>query len=148
MTDWMGDMQAGVDRWLSAQRDLWSSLMSAGTGPRGMEDVQRRAVEMWRQATYGIVDAQAEALLGLLKHPQGTDAEALLRRSTEAQREMWDGWLGALGKSGAGGAPDIAAAGEQLAGSLRGAAEQLIRSQAEWAKAWSKAGDAGPPDAA
>jgi hypothetical protein len=150
MTDWMSEVQAGVDRWISVQRDLWSNLSQATTGTGGLEDVQRRAIEMWRQSTEKIVDAQANALLGLLRGGQqgaGADPEALLRRWTDTQREQWDAWLGAFGQAGSKG-PDLGAAGEQLAGTLRSAAEQLVRSQAEWAKTWGKATDPGSGDAA
>jgi hypothetical protein len=95
-SDWLRQMQAGVDRWLETQREWWSALSA--------------------------------------------DAEALVRRWTDAQREMWTGWLGVLQqRAPSAGGQDLSAAGTQMVDSLRRAAEQLVASQADWAKAWTTA---------
>jgi hypothetical protein len=149
MTDWTAQMQGGVEQWLKAQRE-WSEavLRGAGSGAGGgVEDLQRRTVEAWRQAARGVVDARAEVLRAAVREQSRRDAGALLRRWTDAQREMWQGWLAVLdqsgGAGGAGGTPGaggISDAGRGMVESLRHAAEQLVQSQAEWTKAWSAAG--------
>lgn len=151
MTDWMALTRDGVERWLEAQREWWNAMARA-TGDHGpeqppervREDLQSQAVEAWRQAAYRIVDAQAEMLLGAVRQRPQADTETLVRQWTDAQREMWQGWLavGGRGDAAAGGSPeDIAAAGRQMVDSLRQAAERLVESQAEWAKAWTAAQD-------
>jgi hypothetical protein len=146
MTDPTAQMQGGVEQWLTAQRE-WSEAMLRGAGSGaggGTEDLQRRTIEAWRQAAQSVVDAQAEVLRAAVREQSRRDAGALLRRWTDAQREMWQGWLavldqsgGAGGTTGAGGIPD---AGRGMVESLRQAAEHLVQSQAEWTKAWSAAG--------
>ena len=143
MTDWISQTQAGVDRWLETQREWWDTILGGG-GPAAPEDLQARTVEAWRQAAYKVVDAQAQMLLGTVREQKATDAEAMIRQWTDAQREMWQGWLAAASKGGAGGTSasspqDIGAAGQQMVESLRQAAEKLVESQAEWAKAWTAA---------
>jgi hypothetical protein len=149
MTDWTTQMQSGVEQWLKAQREWWEALLrGAGSGSGGgAEDLQRRTIEAWRQAAQGVVDAQADVLRAAVREQPRGDAGALLQRWTDAQREMWQGWLavlnqsggagGATGMTGAGGITD---AGRGMVDSLRHAAEQLVQSQADWTKAWSAAG--------
>jgi hypothetical protein len=61
---------------------------------------------------------------------------------------MWQGWLGILDQGGAAGAGGASDAGRQMVDSLRQAAEQLVQSQADWAKAWSASAQGGDkPDA-
>jgi hypothetical protein len=140
MTDWLSQTQAGVDRWLEVQRQWWDTVLGGG-GPAATDDLQRRTVEAWRQAAYKVVDAQAEMLLGAVREKATTDAEAMVRQWTDAQRQMWQGWLAAASPPPAGAQPtaDLGAAGQQMVDSLREAAERLVESQAEWAKAWSAA---------
>jgi hypothetical protein len=144
-TDWLRQMQTGVERWLDTQREWWSAVSGGVQGPVGtaagdLADLQRRTVEAWRESAAKVIDAQAELMLGALRDRPRADAEALLRRWTDAQREMWQGWLGILQQQApsprAGGA-DIAAAGTQVVDALREAAEHLVKSQADWAKAWT-----------
>jgi hypothetical protein len=146
MTDWTAQMQGGVEQWLKAQRDWWEAVLRGGGsgGDGGVEDLQRRTVEAWRQAAQGVVDAQAEVLRAAVGEQSRPDAGALLRPWTDAQREMWQGWLAVLDQSGGtGGAPSaggVTDAERGMVESLRHAAEQLVQSQAEWTKAWSAAG--------
>jgi hypothetical protein len=110
-TDW-----TGADRWIEAQR---------------------AAIEAWRDATSRLVDAQAQALLGALDGRAGTDPQALLRRWTDTQRELWQAWLAVAG--GTEGETGPEAARQDMLEGLREAAEHLVRSQAEWARAWTAA---------
>jgi hypothetical protein len=157
MTDWLRQTEAGVDRWLQAQREWWDALLKAGPGgdpsSGAVADLQKRTVDAWREAAYKIIDAQAEMLLGAVREQSKTDAETLIRKWTDAQREMWQGWLAVAGQGGQaaaaaapGGMPtpqDLTAAGKQMVDALRQAAERLVTSQAEWAKAWTEAQQGG-----
>ena len=152
MTDWMTQTQAGVDRWIGAQREWWTSLLQGASGearaPSGdVAGLQKQTVEAWRRAAHGIVDAQAEMLLAAARQQSRGDTEALLRRWTDTQREMWQGWLGMAGQSGASDTGDLASAGQHMAASLRQGAEQLVKSQAEWARAWTSSQQAPTPGA-
>jgi hypothetical protein len=60
---------------------------------------------------------------------------------------MWQGWLAVAGQSRADDTPGLASAGEHMAASLRQGAEQLVKSQAEWAKAWTASQQAPVPGA-
>lgn len=153
MTDWIAQTQAGVDRWLETQRQWWDAILGGGPsqpggglGPGAIEDMQKRTIEAWRHAAYKAVDAQAEMLLGTVRERPSADAESLVRHWTDAQREMWQGWLAVAGRpaQGGGAPPDVAGAGREMVESLREAAERLVKSQSEWAKAWST-GAAPPP---
>ena len=143
MTDWMTQTQAGIDRWIGAQHEWWTSLLRGASGATQapsanvVEGLQRQTVEAWRRAAHGIVDAQAEMLLAAARQQSRGDTEALIRRWTDAQREMWQGWLAVAGQSRADDTPGLASAGEHMAASLRQGAEQLVKSQAEWARAWT-----------
>jgi hypothetical protein len=150
MTDWIAQTQAGVDRWLEAERAWWAQVLG-GEGAAGSPaaqagppaDLARKAIEAWRESSYRVIDAQALALLGALGDRTGTEAQALLRRWTDAQRKMWQDWLavtgGAADAEGRHGAQDWPDAGREMLESLRQAAEHLVNSQAEWAKAWTDA---------
>ena len=142
MTDWISQTQAGVDQWLEAQRRWWDAVLGGG-GTDAADDLQRRTVDAWRQAAYKVVDAQAQMLLGTIRDRPSTDTEALVRQWTDAQREMWQGWLAVAGK-GTTPPPDLNVAGQQMVDSLREAAEKLVQSQAEWAKAWNASQGDGP----
>jgi hypothetical protein len=130
-----------MERWLETQRSWWSAVL--GIDAASPDAARREAVEKWRASTRSAVDAQAELLLGLLSE-QADDAEQLLRRWTDAQRELL---YGSLAVAGGGGKPgeSVQDAGQQMVESLRKAAEELVHSQAEWAKAWTQAqADLGP----
>jgi hypothetical protein len=156
-TDWTAQTQAGIDRWLEAQRAWWTQVLGpGGDAPRAgtlSADAAREAIEMWRTSAYRVVDAQAQALLGAIGDRPETDVQGLVRRWTDAQREMWQGWLAmaegvAPKEQEQKASPNLEQAGRQMIESLREAAEHLVRSQAEWAKTWSEAatrGAAGTP---
>jgi hypothetical protein len=104
---------------------------------RAGTDLTRAAVEAWRDAAHRFVDAHAAAILSALDARTRTDVPTPLEQWSDAQRELWRNWLDAAGGAGTGrGAPEPG--GETLA-ALREAAEHLIESQAEWAKAWTAA---------
>jgi hypothetical protein len=141
-TDWTAQAQAEVDRWVEAQRAWWAQVSDASGsatpgGASGTDDAVRQAVDAWRTATHQVVDAQAQALLGALSRPAGHDAGELVRTWTDAQRKMWQDWIAAFGGTTPG-ATDSDPGGRLLE-SLREAAEHLVRSQGEWAKAWTSA---------
>lgn len=150
MTDWTAQTQAGVERWLEAQRAWWDQVLGGGASASGQAPgtgAAGQAVEAWRQSAYRIVDAQAHLLRVTLDAQGEADAQELVRRWTDAHRALWQDWLAAAG----GEQPEGASAAQQEAGrhmveSLRAAAEHLVRSQAEWAKAWtdSQQGDRRP----
>jgi hypothetical protein len=140
--DWTAQAQAGVGRWLEAQHTWWTQVLGGAPGAEGgpSAEAARAAVEAWLEANYRVVDAQAKALLGALGESAGTDAETVLRQWTDAQRELWKDWLAAAGGvAGAPGSPASPEAGRALVEALREASEHLIRSQAEWAEAWTGA---------
>ena len=145
-TDWTAEAQAGVDRWLETQRAWWTTILGgtgAAAGAAGASDDARRdAVEAWRKSARSLVDAQADGLLAMLGD-QPKDADELLRRWTDAQRELLQGWLAVAGGAGDPG-QGMQDAGRQMVESLRQAAEQLVQSQAQWAQAWADA-QAGRP---
>lgn len=148
-TKWTAEMQAEIDRWLEAQRTWWEHLLDAAAKPdlgAGQGQPQpspvagRQAIEVWRAAACRVVDAQAQAMLGTLTEGGQSDVEALLRQWTDTQREMWQGWLAmAEGEGPKSDSETLEAAGQQLVEGLREAAEHLVHSQAEWAKAWTDA---------
>ena len=149
MTDWLSQTRAGVDQWLETQQQWWAAVLGpAAADPKtgAMDDLRERTIEAWRQAAYKVIDAQAQMLLGAMRERPANDAEALVRQWTDAQREMWQGWLAVAGRGASGGAapPDLAAAGQEMVASLRDAAEKLVASQAEWAKAWNAAAEPPP----
>ena len=133
--DWTAKSHADVEGWLETQRSWWTTVL--GIDAASPDAARREAVEAWRQSTRSAVDAQAEVLLGLLTG-QADDAEGLLRRWTDAQRELLYGSLAVAGGSGKPG-QGVQDAGREMIGSLRKAAEDLVHSQAEWAKAWTEA---------
>ncbi len=156
-TDWTAEAQAGVDRWLETQRAWWTTILGgtgAAPGAQGAsDDARREAVEAWRKSARSLVDAQADGMLATLGD-QPRDADELLRRWTDAQRELLQGWLAVAGGAGDPG-QGMQDAGRQMVESLRQAAEQLVHSQAQWAQAWADAqagrpqpGPADPPPAA
>jgi len=100
-------------------------------------DLTRKAVEAWRDAAHRLVDVQAAALLVAIDHREPADVRTLLEQWSDAQRELWRSWLAVAGgaETGRGGQE----AGGEAVDSLRRAAEHLIESQAEWAKAWTDA---------
>jgi hypothetical protein len=139
--DWTAKSHADVDRWLETQRSWWATVI--GIDAATPAAAKREAVETWRQSTRSVVDAQAGVLLSLLSE-QADEAEQLLRRWTDAQRELLYGWLAVSGGSGKPG-QSVQDAGQQMVESLRKAAEELVNSQAQWAKAWTEAqADARP----
>jgi hypothetical protein len=151
-TDWTAQTQAGIDRWWEAQRAWWTQVLG-GEAAGGALPTQaaREAIEVWRTSAYRVVDAQAQALLGALGERPETDVQGLIRRWTDAQREMWQGWLAmaeGVTPTEQKDSPNLEQAGRQMIESLREAAEHLVRSQAEWAKTWTEAathGEAPPP---
>lgn len=142
MTDWMAQTQKSVEQWMEAQQAWWREVLGAGAAGPGNPgaDAARKAIDAWRESAYRVVDAQAEFLLSTLQGQQDAEAQALLRGWTDAQRALWQEWLAAAGgEQGAAGSAEQQRAGEQMVESLRAAAEHLVRSQAEWAKAWTEA---------
>jgi len=136
--DWQAEAQAGVDRWLETQRAWWTTVLGdAPSGAAATDAAKHSAVEAWRQAARDVVDAQADVLRGMLSQPPG-DTEQMLRRWTDAQRELLQGWLAVAGGGAAPNQP-LQDAGRQMVESLRQAAEQLVSSQAQWAEAWTRA---------
>ncbi len=142
--DWMAQTQAEVDRWLEAQHAWLTQVMgsAAAAGPPGLQgdpaaEAAREAVEAWLESNYRVIEAQAHALLGALGGGTGTEAETVLRRWTDAQRERWLDWLAVAG--GTAGSEEPPEAGRDLLAALRQASEHLIHSQAEWAQAWTGA---------
>jgi uncharacterized protein YPO0396 len=154
MTDWTAQTQQGVERWIEAQQAWWREVLG-GTGAASAQpvdasgrDAAREAVEAWRASAYRIVDAQAELLLATLHGHHDAEAQSLLTRWTDAQRALWQDWLAAAGGGPAtAGSDEQQQAGREMVESLRAAAEHLVRSQAEWAKAWTDA-RADPGDSA
>ena len=142
MADWMAQAQAGVDRWLETQREFWATLVQSGMrapseAPGNLADLQRQAVDAWRESASRIVEAQARFLTDALGGRAGGDAEGLVRRWADAQREMWQGWLDLAGGGLAGqGSQGWQDAGRQLVEALQQGVEQLSRAQADWARAW------------
>ena len=90
VADWTTKSHADVDRWLETQRSWWATVLGSDAATR--DAAKREAVEAWRQSTRSVVDAQADMLLSLLSE-QPDDAEQLLRRWTDAQRELLYGCL-------------------------------------------------------
>lgn len=155
MTDWTAQTQQGVEQWIEAQQAWWRAVLGgAGAAPAqpvdaGGQDAARQAVEAWRASAYRVVDAQAELLLSTLHGQHEPEAQSLLTQWTDAQRALWQDWLAAAGGGPAAtGSDEQQRAGREMVESLRAAAEHLVRSQAEWAKAWTDArtepGDAAP----
>lgn len=139
--DWTAKSHADVEGWLETQRSWWSTVL--GIDAASPDAARREAVEAWRRSTRSAVDAQADVLLRLLTE-QSDDAAELLRRWTDAQRELLYGSLAVAGGSGKPG-QGVQDAGREMIESLRAAAEELVHSQAEWAKAWTEAqADLGP----
>ena len=146
MTDWMAQTQKGVEQWMEAQQAWWREVLGAAGGasapPGGTSGTEaaRNAIDAWRKSAYSIVDAQAQFLLSTLQDQHDAEAQALLRRWTDAQRALWQDWLAAAESDPApAGSAAQDQAGRQMVESLRAAAEHLVRSQAEWAKAWTEA---------
>lgn len=148
MTDWIGQTQAAMEQWLQAQREWWAAMTGRPPAEGAAADFPRMAVDAWRRSAHALVDAQAELLLAALRTDRRGDAEALVRAWTDAQREMWQGWLSVAGRgerAGEQAAGDIADAGRHMVDAMREAAEQLVRSQAQWAQAWTQAQQGGSP---
>jgi hypothetical protein len=148
MTDWISQTQAIVEQWLRAQREWWEAMTGRPPDEPAAGDFPRLAVDAWRRSAHAIVDAQAELLLAALRTERRGDAEALVRAWTDAQREMWQGWLAVAGRgerAGEQAAGDVAEAGRHMVDAMREAAEQLVRSQAQWAQAWTRAQQGGKP---
>jgi hypothetical protein len=113
--------QQAVERWLEAQQEWWTLLLTGGPSDAiPPDEVARRATEAWRKATYSLVDAQAQVILDAV---DGATA-----------RDEGPGPGADAARSG-----DAPAPGSELIDSLRKAAEHLIRSQAEWARSWTDA---------
>jgi hypothetical protein len=153
MTDWTAQTQQSVEQWMQAQQAWWREVLGGGSAPAqpagaGGADPARQAVDAWRASAYRVVDAQAELLLATLHGHREAEAESVLRRWTDAQRALWQDWLATAGGDPATAGPDgQSEAGREMVESLRAAAEHLVRSQAEWAKAWTQA-QPGDRDAA
>ena len=144
MTDWTAQTQKGIEQWMEAQQAWWREVLAPpagsgqppGAGGAGGAGAASRAIDAWRESAYRVVDAQAQLLLATLHSHHDTDPQALLRRWTDAQRTLWQDWLATAGGEAAG---DQQQAGRLMVESLREAAERLVRSQAEWAKARTEA---------
>lgn len=138
MTDWMAQTQKGVEQWMEAQQAWWSAVL--GPASAGRAEAAGRAIDAWRESAYRVVDAQAQLLLSTLQGHHAAEAQDLLRQWTDAQRTLWqDGLATAGGEAGSDAAGDQQDAGRLMVESLRAAAEHLVRSQAEWARAWTEA---------
>ena len=145
MTDWTAQTQQSVEQWMEAQQAWWRAVLGEGSATAapadaGGADAARQAVDAWRASAYRIVDAQAELLLATLQGHHEAEAQSVLRQWTDAQRALWQDWLATAGSDpDTAGSADQQQAGRQMVESLRAAAEHLVRSQAEWAKAWTEA---------
>jgi len=94
------------------------------------EERARAGVEAWHRSVYEIADAQAQLLLAALKEGTQTRPQAFVRQWTDAQRELLQSWLALAGGE---------QTGTQMVQALQDAAEHLVRSQADWAHAWTAA---------
>ena len=110
----------------------------------------QQSVAAWAQLMEGVAEAQMRVLEETLATPGNEELEELVRRWTDAQREALVGWLALAEQAGpATNLDELRAAGTAMTDSLREAAERLVHSQGEWAKAWTDAhGDheRGGPD--
>lgn len=94
----------------------------------------------WAQLMEGVADAQMRVLERTLEQPGNEELAELVRRWTDAQREALTGWLALAEQAGpATNLDELRAAGAAMTDSLREAAERLVHSQGEWAKAWTDA---------
>jgi hypothetical protein len=142
MTDWTAETQKGVEKWIEAQQAWWGEVLGASGQPGvGGVEAAAKAIDAWREAAYRIVDAQAELLRATLENDPGSQAQDLLRKWTDAQRALWRDWLATTGGEPPSDTKGSTAeeAGVHMVESLRAAAEHLVRSQADWAKAWTDA---------
>jgi len=107
----------------------------------GGTEFARLAVEAWRDAAHRLIDAHAAAMLAVLDVRTG--GRSPLEQWTEAQRELWQSGLALVGGDPPRPGRRTAAAAPQAAGdtidALRRAAEHLVQSQADWARAWTDA---------
>jgi hypothetical protein len=107
----------------------------------GGSELARLALEAWRDAAHRVIDAQTAALLAVLDVRTG--GRSPVEQWTEAQRELWRSGLALVGGDERRGAGRPGPVGPQAAGdtidALRRAAEHLVQSQADWARAWTDA---------
>jgi hypothetical protein len=137
MTEWQTQWQAAAEWWLEAQGEWWATVMravDAGAPAGAAQDLQATSSRAWLEAVRQIADAQAEVLRAALPDQPRAEVDAVVRHWTDAQRDM----LLALMSPTHGEGPDPLGSSEMLA-SLTGAAERLVHSQAEWARAWTAA---------
>lgn len=105
------------------------------TDRTGGTEMARLAVEAWRDAAHRVIDAQAAAVLGALG-----GAGSPFEQWAEAQRELWRGSLALTGADRRPGAAPVGPeAADHTIDALRRAAEDLVQSQADWARAWTDA---------
>jgi hypothetical protein len=161
MTDWTAQARASAEQWMAAQQEWWQTVLSAGAdaAPAAAPELHRQAVETWRSAAHRVADAQADVMLEGLGAGRGSQAEQLVARWTETQRQLWDGWMAAIGAASPPGAapppqsaasatsadagPDPQDAGRRMVQALQESAEQLIRAQQEWAERARRTGGPG-----
>src|SRR3954471_16515428 len=100
----------------------------------------QQAAEAWSKALEAVADAQSEFLERVLSEPANAELANLVRRWTDLQREVLAGWLALAGRPDrVASLAELQAAGAEMAESLRAAAERLVASQGEWARAWADA---------
>lgn len=100
----------------------------------------QQSVAAWAQLMDGVADTQMKVLEHSLEQPGNEALAELVRRWTDAQREALTGWLALAEQAGpATNLDELRAAGTAMTESLREAAERLVHSQGEWAKAWTDA---------
>jgi hypothetical protein len=152
---------------MAAQQEWWRTVLSAGAGesPAAAPELHRQAVETWRSAAHRVADAQADVLLEGVGAGRGSQAEQLVARWTETQRQLRDGGMAAMGAAAPPGSaappPEAAApaagpdpsadwqdAGRRMVQALQESAEQLIRAQQEWAERVRRGTGPGDGDAA
>ncbi|MBV9281924.1 MAG: hypothetical protein JOZ41_17735 [Chloroflexi bacterium] len=140
-----------INAWFTEQQKLLTNWMAAMQGLGGGQGARawRESLETWQRSVETTLDAQNEWIRRwneAMRAPEGVppqvsasfqQAQELLQRWTDAQRDLWRSWFDVMKELQPGGERDTAGdAGQSMMRIWQDATQRVIDAQTAWVRRW------------